>query len=445
MARASSSPLRIVLVSPHLPPTHVGGVEVYTQYLLRAFAAAGHTVDGVAVERIAPGSAPRCDVETETSGEARTHRLTLTLPPSQSFPLLTTHAPAEAWLESHCRAFRPDVVHVQSGYLLGGPALTVARRLGIPAVVTLHDYWFACPRVTLRHPDGGLCSGAERPSKCAWCLTADKRRYRAINRLAGGRLDAGQDRSTLWALTVGGPTVDVERRQRLLRELLRSAALVMAPTRFVASQVAAGTGYPLDGIRLSRYGMPPMPVARLRRGATLRLAFIGQLAPHKGVHLAIDAVRALADRDLSLTIHGPLEPYPDYVAALRARAGDDPRIVFQGPYQRAALPAIFAATDVVVVPSLWHEVAAIVIQEAQMAGIPVVASTLGGSPELITHDVDGLLFDAARPDDLTRQLARLVDETGLQARLQAAAPAPRTIDDEAQALLAAYQDVVGAA
>jgi glycosyltransferase involved in cell wall biosynthesis len=237
----------------------------------------------------------------------------------------------------------------------------------------------------------------------------------------------------------------VRARRTALAQRLRSAAAVLAPTRFVAAQVAAGTGYPLEAIRLSRYGMPPIERPARPAGDTLRLAFIGQLAPHKGVHLAIEAVRALAGRKVTLDVHGPLTPYPEYVTGLQALAGDDPRIRFRGPYRREALAGVFAATDAVIVPSVWHEVAAIVIQEAQAAGVPVVASIFGGSPELIRDDVDGLLFDPVRPGHLTGQLARLLDEPGLRGRLAASAPSPRTIDDEVDALLDLYASVRRAA
>ena len=433
--------MHVLVVSPHLPPTHVGGVEVYSQYLMRAYRARGHRVQGAAVERIASGSAAACEAATDEADGYPAHRLTLTPPPAQPFPLLADHAPAQAWFEQLLRDSQPDVVHVQSGYLLGAPALAAAERTGTPAVLTLHDYWFACPRGTLRHPSGEICSGPERPSKCAWCLTADQRRHGLLDTMTGGALSRDRDTSRVWRTFVGGPEAGVVARQEALGARLRSAAAVLAPTRFVAAQVAAGTGYPLNQIRLSRYGMPPIARAAHTPGPTLRLAFIGQLAPHKGVHLAIEAIRALPGRPITLDLHGPLTPYPDYVARLRALAGDDPRIVFRGPYQREALPDVFAATDVVVVPSVWHEVAAIVIQEAQAAGLPVLASTLGGSPELIRDDVDGLLFDPAEAGGLRRQMARLLDEPTLRPRLAAAAPMPRTIDDEVEALLALYDSV----
>jgi glycosyltransferase involved in cell wall biosynthesis len=433
--------MHVLLVSPHLPPTHVGGVEVYSQYLMRAYRSRGHRVQGAAVERIAAGPAAACDAATDERDGYPVHRLTLTLPSALPFPLLADHAPAQEWFERLLRDSRPDVVHVQSGYLLGAPALAAAERTGTPAVLTLHDYWLACPRVTLRHPSGEICSGPERPSKCAWCLSADRRRHGLLDAMTGGALSRGRDGSRVWRALVGGPEAAVAARQEALGARLRSAAAVLAPTRFVAAQVAAGTGFPLDAIRLSRYGMPPITRVGRAPGVTLRLAFIGQLAPHKGVHLAIAAVRALAGRPLTLDLHGPLAPYPEYVARLKTLAGDDPRITFRGPYRREQLPDVFAATDVVVVPSTWHEVAAIVIQEAQAAGVPVLASTLGGSPELIRDGVDGLLFDPVDADGLTRQIARLLDEPDLRERLALAAPHPRGIDDEVDELLAVYESV----
>ena len=432
--------MHVLQVSPHLPPRFLGGVEVYTQHLMRHLAARGHQVQGVAVDAVATGAADGCAASADRADDVEIHRLTVTMPASRPFHLLYDHPPTEAWFEQHLRASRPDVMHVQSGYLLGAPALAAARRTGTPVVLTLHDYWFACPRVTLLHPSGEICSGPERAAKCAWCLTADQRRVRLLDTLLGGRPSRAKDRSLAWRALVGGPTAPIDRRRARLADLLASARLVLAPTRFVAEQVAA-IGYPAERVRASRCGIPAMPRRRQRAGATLRLSFIGQLAPHKGVHLLVAAVRALPDRPITLDIHGPLTPYPDYVATLRGLAGDDARITFHGPYRREALPELFAASDAVVVPSVWHEVAALVIQEAQAAGVPVVASALGGSPELIADGVDGLLFDPADPGALGRQLARLLDEPGLLERLEAAAPRPRTTDEEVTALLALYDDV----
>jgi glycosyltransferase involved in cell wall biosynthesis len=432
--------MHVLVVAPHLPPAHVGGVEVYSQYLMRGCSGRGHRVQGAAVERVASGPIEACATISDERDGYTTHRLTITLPPARPFPLLADHAPAQAWFERLLRETMPDVMHVQSGYLLGAPALAAARRTGTPVVLTVHDYWFACPRIMLQHPSGEICSGAERPSKCAWCLTADKRRFRLVDGMTGGSLSRGRDGSRLWRTFIGGPVAAVERRQALLLDLLSVPSVVLAATRFVAAQVAS-IGYPLDRITLTRYGVPSTPRVAAPRQGHLRLLFIGQVAPHKGIHVLIAAVRALAGRPVTLEIHGPLDPHPGYVSRLRALAGDDPRISFHGTYRRDVLPQLFATADAIVVPSVWHEVAGLVVLEAQGAGLPAIVSALGGLPEVVTDEVDGLLFDPHRDGDLARQIGRLLDEPGLLQRLAAATLQPPSVDDEVDSLLAIYDAV----
>ena len=72
-----------------------------------------------------------------------------------------------------------------------------------------------------------------------------------------------------------------------------------------------------------------------------------------------------------------------------------------------------AEADALVVPSVWIENAPFVIKEANASGLPVIASRLGGMAELVTHDVDGLLFEAGDAAALAYQLRRLQHQPGL--------------------------------
>ena len=275
---------------------------------------AGHRVHGAAVEHVTSG-VDACTAVTDDADGYPTHRLTLSLPPSRPFPLLAGHPAAEAWFARLLGETTPDVVHVQSGYLLGAPAMAAARRAGIPVVLTLHDYWFACPRVTLRHPAGEICSGPERPVQvrlvphvrpAALPAARSPQRWRhdawpgSLATVARWR-SAG--RSTRWCIaSTSWPTCCAAPRWSWRRRASSPRRWPPAPAirsrRFASAATACR--------RSSASGRAP--------GATLRLAFIGQLAPHKGVHLAVAAVRALPDRPITLDVYGPLTPYPEYVA-----------------------------------------------------------------------------------------------------------------------------------
>ncbi len=437
--------MNVLVVAPHLPPAHVGGVEAYAKSVADHLTAYGHRVEAAAVEHVRTGTTTdACEVATDVQSGYPVHRLTLTLGRGRSFPLLWDHPATEDWFVGTIERFAPDVVHVHSGYLLGGAALAAARRCRTPAVVTLHDYWFACPRITLLQPGGKLCSGPEGIGKCEWCLRSEKRRYRLLPRRVLERLAARAQRSDL-TRPLDSHSAEIARRQKGVLDTLAGTAAVLSPTQFVADRVS-DAGFPIERIRVAPFGFPPVP-RRVRTQPTegLRLTYLGQIAPHKGVEHAIGAVRANADPRLTCAIYGPLTPHGAYVSRLQRLAAGDPRITFRGAYGRHDLVAILAATDALIVPSIWYENAPLVIKEAHGAGVPVVASRLGGIPELVTHDRDGLLFEPGRVDDLRHQIERLQSEPGLLERLSEGTRPPRTIEDEVQELVSLYASISGRA
>ena len=71
-----------------------------------------------------------------------------------------------------------------------------------------------------------------------------------------------------------------------------------------------------------------------------------------------------------------------------------------GEFKHSRIAEIFSEIDVLVVPSVWYENSPLVIQEAFLAGTPVIASDIGGIPELVKDKENGLLFKANDDNDL---------------------------------------------
>jgi glycosyltransferase involved in cell wall biosynthesis len=94
-------------------------------------------------------------------------------------------------------------------------------------------------------------------------------------------------------------------------------------------------------------------------------------------------------------------------------------VVFAGAVEAAAMADVYAAADVVVNPARCAESFGRVAPEALVAGRPVVASRVGGIPEAIRHDVDGLLVSADDPTALAGATIRLLEDPHLCARLVA--------------------------
>lgn len=438
--------MRVALVTPHFPPRYVGGVESHSERLARQLRDRGHDCFVACAEQVDADEAAGVESIPEPSDSLPVERLLVRWPRGTNYWLLSDHAPLTAWFEQWLRRCRADLLHVQSGYLLGASAMTAAVRLGVPQVVFLHDYWFVCPRITLRQPTGVVCSGPETPEKCVWCLAADQR---GLGRLVRPWLDSRLATRLPPALAhpwLTASVSDVASRQRRVQGLLSAAAVKLAPSRFLRDLVTRT----LDAgdVGLLSLGVQPAPVVADGPSATpssrLRVGFIGQVSAHKGVHLLVEAIARLNDPRVSCEIHGDLTRDPAYVDRLRRLASGTPGVTFAGPYAHSRVYDILGALDVVVVPSVWYENRPFVILEAQAAGRVVVTSRLGGMAELVTHERNGLLFEPGSAADLARQLARLADDPDSLPTLRRGIVPPPTTDEEFDQLLCAYARALGA-
>jgi glycosyltransferase involved in cell wall biosynthesis len=280
--------------------------------------------------------------------------------------------------------------------------------------VNLMDFWFLCPRFTLLRADGTLCDGP--PDGGAGCVPCQHPELAAVQPQPGPAALSSDPPARLRAL--------LDRPAAQLRALAQADAVV-APSRFLAGMFARN-GFPAERITVVPYGLAAgritaPPVVRPR--APLQLGFCGVLSPWKAPHVAIAAVRG-SKAPVQLRLHGNAEEpmFADYIRGLREAAGDDPRITFEGAYDEAGASAVFAGLDALVVPSTWYENTPFVVLEAFAAGIPVLASDLGGLSEVVQHGSNGLLFRAGDAADLRAAIERLVGEPGLHARLRPQPP-----------------------
>jgi glycosyltransferase involved in cell wall biosynthesis len=271
-------------------------------------------------------------------------------------------------------------------------------------------------------------------------MRLESRRYQIPDQLTSGL--AGQ---AFIRLALKDERQEIADRRARLLPLLAQPGAVIAPSRFLADQFAPFVDP--ERLHISRYGLELGPFLARSRPAgdgTLRIGFTGQIAPHKGVHLLVEAFRRLrpGGRATELHIYGGLEARPDYVRRLRQIAGGDPRIHFHGRFENSRASEILAELDLAVVPSIWYENSPLAIMEAHAAGTPVVTAALGGMAELVRDGVDGLHFQPADATDLARQLQRLIDEPALLHQLRSGVVMPRSIDDEMQQVMAIYQTLV---
>lgn len=440
--------MKIVLPVHHFPPRYSAGAELYTFRLARWLQSHGHRVEAVCIEAIDQGEPGELRATADQYEGISVWRLAFNLGSEENSTRVHYDNPLPGeWFADYLQRARPDLVHFQAGYLIGVASMEATAAAGIPMALTLHDYWYLCPRITLQRGDGSLCETIpDDPAGCAWCMLLEKRRFRLADRMTGGL--AGQ---AAQSFALGNRRQWITTRRERLASALALPGAMIAPSRFLAERFAPFVrperlhvlGYGLDLAPFRGGHRPPVT------GAT-KIGFIGQITSIKGVHLLIEAFKLLRaeSRPVELHIYGGLDAKQayaqNYINRLRQLAGDDARIHFEGRFENARVAEILSGLDVTVVPSTWYENSPLAILESRAAGTPVVTAALGGMAELVHDGMDGLHFRPGDASDLARQLQRLLDEPDLLPRLRAGVVrnAPRSIEDEMQQLMEIYQGLV---
>jgi glycogen synthase len=332
----------------------VGGMQSHTGQLTRALDTLGVRQD-VLTHR--PPGAPR---RQRVGAQAVVHRVGLLVPWARQ--LYCAPALIAAWR----LAPRADLVHAHVGEDLAvlPIALGAARGAGIPLVVTVH--------CSLRHT-------LSAPGARAWLL-----------RTVGGRVEAA---------------------------ITGRAEMVIALTARLAARIT-DDGVAPERVRVVGSGVtpaafagdPPDPFPAVGRP---RIVYIGRLARQKGVEALVEAAALMRTSNVRVLVVGDGPRRGALETAIR-RHGLAGRVRIAGFRPHREIPAILRHADVVCLPSLYEELGTALL-EAMQAGVPIVASDVGGIPDAVGPA--GRLVPAGNPAALAAALDALVCDRAEAARL----------------------------
>lgn len=190
----------------------------------------------------------------------------------------------------------------------------------------------------------------------------------------------------------------------------------IALTRFSANRlVSAGIAPNFIAIKPNFVDVPDIRYEPAHRERAF--VFMGRLSEEKGLRVLFDAWKQLRDVPLWIIGDGPLRAELEQIAL-----ADNLPIRFFGLLARSALPPVLRVVRSIIVPSLCFEGGVpLTLLEAMASGTPAIASRLGGIPEIIEHEVDGLLFDPGKACQLIQAVRRLEYESDFHATLSARA------------------------
>jgi glycosyltransferase involved in cell wall biosynthesis len=441
--------LKVLFTTHQFFPESRAGVEIVTLGLARELKARGHEPFVLAARRTVPHSdlLPNQTEDYELDGipVRRVGRPEEGL--SRPYELNYRNDEMAERTREYVRKVGPDLVHAMHLQGLSASVLPVFEELGLPVVFTAADFWPVCPVVDLRRHDGVMCEGPD-VSHCVRCLASrstDPRLRKAASLLPGAVTSAAGLASRTPLSRLSFPLRQVEavgERPAYIRDRMESVDQILAYTHLTRDLLVVN-GVGRGKIHVSPYGIDTSHVAHAstqrRTSPTLRIGFVGTLAPHKGPDLLVRAFGMLPPGvDATVSIHGSEKGYETYAAGLRDLAGDDGRIGFPGPFSREELGSVLAGLDVLVVPSRWYENAPGVIFEAFAAGMPVISTDLGGMSEFVRPGKNGLLFALEDAEDLAGRLRALIEDNDLLGRLRAGIEPVKTVGEYAGELIELY-------
>ena len=248
--------MKIVLPVHHFPPHFNAGAELYTFRLARWLQQHGHTVHVVTVDSIKEGSYEKLGVEESSYEGVPVSRLSFNVyaaPLDSHFkkvwefnnPLLGE------WFAKFFAKEKPDLAHFQAGYLIGAAPLFAAQDAHVPVMLTLHDYWFLCQRITLLKGNDTICDQEPNsPTGCTWCQALRGQTARRAERLAGPL--AGKT-LPYFSRNLRREMAMFTERHAVLPKALQVPRLVIAPSKFLASKYAGLV--PAERLLVSNYGL----------------------------------------------------------------------------------------------------------------------------------------------------------------------------------------------
>jgi glycosyltransferase involved in cell wall biosynthesis len=155
-------------------------------------------------------------------------------------------------------------------------------------------------------------------------------------------------------------------------------------------------------------------VQRASQGACPSLVYVGRLSPEKGVAVLLKALAAVSLAKLTIIGSGPQR---DELEGLAARLGIADRVCFLGSYPWGSdLLELIRRHQCLVLPS-FTEGLGLVLLESMSQGVPVIASSVGGIPEVVRHGVNGLLFPRGDVSALAAVIDRVISDPGLRYEL----------------------------
>lgn len=289
------------------------------------------------------------------------------------------HAQSAALLAEKIRTCSPDVIHLHNFFSTASPAIIrTAAHAGIPLVMTLHNFRLVCANALL----------FRNQKPCEDCLSQPIP-------VSGIRHGCYHD-SHLQTAVVSAMTES----HRYLRTWQSKVSQYIVLTEFAKQRFLNSR----LGLRADQMTVKPNFVFDAGSGDPNRrepyFLYVGRLVEEKGVRILLQAARQEAF-PLVMIGEGPLEDL------VRETCQQTSHVQYLGRQDKAGVLQALKTAKALLFPSLWYEGFPMTIAEALSCGTPVIASNIGGLPEIVQDERNGLLFQPGDAEDMIDKIRTL--------------------------------------
>jgi glycosyltransferase involved in cell wall biosynthesis len=317
-------------------------------------------------------------------------------------------------LKKIIKDYRIELIHAQN-ILTIPPSIIAGRNAKIPVIGTIRDYWPICFRRSFTRPNGNVCNQCEFKNLVN-CVSLE-----------------GILPSFFMPVILPYIYANLALKQHLLNKADHVVAVSAALRKLLLTRLPFKKLMNFSQLSSQRISVVPniMPIpSKILKESELRLMrrnykfdenatlilFVGQLTYGKGIVVLVRAIQRLSKKypSVSFAILGK-GPLTNYIEKMQAIIGDQLRYFGFLPYNKVL--QFYQMADIVISPSIWPEPLSRVIIEAMALGRPIIATNVGGTPEIITQEKNGILIEPGNPIEIENALIRLINDPNLRSHL----------------------------
>lgn len=310
----------------------------------------------------------------------------------------------DAIFKKYLKSVKPDIVHFGHLSHLSTNLIKIVKEFNIPVVYTIHDFWLYCVKGQMINQDGKICQtpSIENCTKCSNYVV---------------------------------DTQQVKESTNHMKELIDLVDIFISPSNTLRD-FFINQGVNSKKIKYLKYGFNTQKIAYNKKIFTkeskINFGFMGRVIPTKGIKVLVDTFKRLPDEKLS--IYGNI--------GVQKRFLETKNITFKGSYDNNNINKVLQDIDVLIVPSIWYENAPLVIQEAFLAGIPVITSDIGGMAELVQNNINGFTFKVGSSDELALIIRNISNDPMILNNLQSGRDIVVDMKDNAKEIINIYGSLI---